>query len=171
MIQLVKQTRWRCRSVMFLATLLFVAAKAHAQTFCDLPSGNNKSCITPPMTITVQVPNATRLSMTSSLTPPNNDVKASDYTAGFKASGTVSLTAKSNVTANVTISQSSSPASYSGFEWATDGTTFTSPTTLFSTAGATAGLTKVITFRTKLLWAADVPGSYTQTLNFTITAP
>jgi hypothetical protein len=163
--------RWLCRFASALAITIVVAAPAHAQTFCDLPNGNNKTCTTPAMTITMQVPNATRLSMMSSLTLPNNDVKASDYVAGFKASGTVSLTAKSNSTANISITQSSNPATYSGFEWSTDGTTFNSPSALFSTGGATAGLTKVITFRTKLQWASDTPGSYTQTLNFTIIAP
>ena len=171
MIRRGTRTLWLGRSVSTLAMLLFIAAHGHAQTVCDLPAGNNKSCITPAMNITMQVPNATRLSLTSSLALPNNDVKASDYAAGFKASGTVSLTAKSNTAANITITQSSSPATYSGFEWSTDGSTFNSPSTLFSTPGATGGLTKVITFRTKLLWANDTPGSYSQTLNFTITAP
>lgn len=161
--------RWRFVTV--LTALLVGAVRMHAQTACTLPNGNNKTCTTLAMTVSMQVPNATRLSMTSSLTLPNNDVKASDYTAGFKASGTVSLTAKSNATANITMTQSPSPATYSGFEWSTDGTTFNSPSALFSTVGATSGLTKVITFRTKLLWASDTPGSYTQTLNFTITAP
>jgi hypothetical protein len=164
-------TRWLCRVASALAVTIVIAVPAHGQTFCDLPNGNNKTCTTPAMTITMQVPNATRLSLASSLALPNNDVKASDYVAGFKASGSVSLTAKSNTAANISITQSSSPASYSGFDWSTDGTTFNSPPTLFTTPGATAGLTKVITFRTKLQWASDTPGSYTQTLNFTIAAP
>jgi hypothetical protein len=168
----ISQTRWVWRAVVAAAALVLASAPAHAQTFsCDLPQGNNKDCTTSVINITMTAINATRLSLTSALALPNNDVKAADYGAGFKAAGTVTLVAKSNAAANITMASSTSPSTYSGVEWSTDGTTFTSPATLFSTGGATAGLSKVITFRTKLQWAADAPGNYTQTLNFTIASP
>jgi hypothetical protein len=113
----------------------------------------------------------TRLEMVSSLTPPNNDLTVADFSAGFKSIGTVQLTAKSNAAASISISSSTNPSGYSGVSWSTDGSHFTDPSTLFTTSGATAGLAKSITFRTKLAWAADAPGSYTQTINFTISAP
>ena len=170
MISWLNGARWLHRPGLVLATILFVAGRADGQTFCDLPNGNNKSCVTPAMSITMQVPSATKLTLVSGMVFPNNDVKAADYTAGFKASGTVTLNAWSNTAASVSVT-SSAPAPYSGMIWSTDGTTFNSPSSLFATSGPTSNLQKVITFRTKLLWASDTPGAYTETLTFTISAP
>ena len=162
--------RWWWHSLA-LAALIVVAPRLGAQTFCDLPNGNNKTCITPAMNITMQVISATKLTLTSAVTFPNNDVKAADYNAGFKAAGTVTLSAWSNTSGQVTVTSSAAPATFSGMTWATDGVTFTSPSTLFTMAGPTSNLQKTITFRTKLVWTADTPGSYTETLTFTISAP
>jgi hypothetical protein len=162
--------RWFWRSLA-LAALVFGAPRLRAQTVCDLPNGSNKSCITPAMNVTMQVLSATKLTLTSAVTFPNNDVKAADYTAGFKAAGTVTLNAWTNTSGQVTVTSAAAPATFSGMIWATDGVTFTSPSTLFSIAGPTSNLQKTITFRTKLSWTADTPGSYTETLTFTITAP
>jgi hypothetical protein len=170
MISWLSAARWLRRSGLALATILSIAERADGQTFCDLPNGNNKSCLTPAMSITMQVPSATKLTLASAMVFPNNDVKAADYTAGFKAAGTVTLNAWSNTAATVSVT-SSAPAPYSGMIWSTDGTTFSSPSSLFAMSGPTANLQKVITFRTKLLWASDAPGSYTETLTFTISAP
>lgn len=155
-----------------LTTMLGARHAAGAQTTaCTLANGNNKTCTTDNMVISMTVPKATMLTLTNSVTFPNNDVKAADYTAGFKAAGTASIVAKSNATANVTLTSSAAPASFSGYVWSTDGTTFNSPATVLTT-GATAGTTpKTITFRTKLQWGTDAAGSYTETLTFTITAP
>jgi hypothetical protein len=168
-----RMTGHLCRAALALAAFAAVRTTAGAQTTaCSLPQGNNKTCTTNDMVISMTIPKATMLTLTNSATFPNNDVKAADYNAGFKAAGTVSFVAKTNAPANVTLT-SSAPAAFSGYVWSTDGgATFNSPATLLSIAGPTNGTTpKTVNLRTKLVWGTDAAGSYTETLTFTVTAP
>jgi hypothetical protein len=165
--------RWAYRTAVAVAILAATERAAKAQTTsCTLPNGNNKTCTTTDMTISVTIPKATSLSLTNSVTFPNNDVRVADYTAGFKAAGSVSIVAKANAAASVTLTSSAAPATFSGYVWSTDATTFNSPASVLTIPAATSGTApKTITFRTKLAWGTDTAGSYTETLTFTITAP
>jgi hypothetical protein len=129
----------------------------------------------------------------SALTLPNLDVSSIDYAAGFKTAGSLALTGRTNdnsspggmavtiaaAAANFTYTGNASPApnkTVGTLQWSTNGGTTwnnTSQTgaTVLSTTAPTAGANQTVTFRTGLGWTTDPPGTYTLTLNFTITAP
>ena len=171
-------------------SLVAAVATATAQSPCTAGNGASKSC-TVTSTITMVVGKTTRLEVGStSLTLFNNTVSATDYVAGSKTAGSLSFTLRANAAANVTLSAatanfgyagSASPAptkSVSTLQWSSNnGSSWNNMTTtgaqIATAAAATSGTTPAqpITFRTLLGWTSDPPGTYTVTLNLTITAP
>jgi cytochrome c1 len=124
----------------------------------------------------------------------SGDATVPDYEAGFKTAGSLGLTAYTNngtggtPGASVTMAAATTNFAYSGtasptptkaastLQWSINSggswnNTTTAGGTVLTAAGATAGTTQNVIFRTGLSWAADPPGTYTLTLNFTITAP
>jgi len=122
------------------------------------------------------------------------DATVPDYEAGFKTAGSLGLTAYTNngtaptpgvavtmaaATTNFGYSGTASPTptkAASTLQWSINsGGTWNNMTTAGGTVltapGATAGTNQTVIFRTGLSWTADPPGTYTLTLNFTITAP
>ena len=124
----------------------------------------------------------------------SGDATVPDYEAGFKTAGSLGLTAYTNngtaptpgvavtmaaATTNFSYSGTASPTptkAASTLQWSVNAggswnNTTTAGGTVLTAAGATAGTNQTVIFRTGLSWTADPPGTYTLTLNFTITAP
>jgi len=175
--------------------LVLGSARAVQAQGCTTGNGANASC-TAPFTITMTVIKMTRLEIApSSLTLlASGDATVPDYEAGFKTAGSLGLTAYTNngtaptpgvavtmaaATTNFGYSGTASPTptkAASTLQWSINsGGTWNNMTTAGGTVltapGATAGTNQTVIFRTGLSWTADPPGTYTLTLNFTITAP
>lgn len=190
-------TRLRAgRAIACLCTMLVIATpgNAHAQNSCNTGNGANASCsvdITAAMTVNKTV----RLEASAStLALASGDLSATDYAGGFKTAGSVVITARANTGIAVTLAAASANFSYSGstspaptkaastVSWSLNA--FSTAGTALSTgggtiiantgagnAGATAGTSATVSFRTNLGWTTDPPGTYSLTLNFTVTAP
>ena len=182
----------------YLMTALLVSTSsrlAAAQVFsCNTGNGANGSCdLNFSMAMTVN--KTVRLEVSpSSLSLVSGNASAAEYFAGFKTNGSLVVTARANSGVAVTMAAATTNFSYAGsaspaptkaastVQWSTDGfatagvnlSTVSAtiiPSTGSGTAGATTGTSKTVSFRTGLLWAADPPGTYTLTLNLTVTAP
>src|SRR5689334_9468947 len=183
----------RCAAATFL--VIVVTRSAGAQVFaCNTGNGNNGACnLNFSMAMTVN--KTVRLEVSpSSVSLISSNATAAEYVAGFKTNGSLVVTARANSGVAVTIAAATTNFSYAGsaspaptkaastVQWSTDGfatagvnlSTVSAtiiPSTGSGTAGATTGTSKTVSFRTGLLWAADPPGTYTLTLNLTVTAP
>lgn len=187
--------RWVVRSCTGIALVLGSARVAGAQG-CTAGPGAKDSC-TATFPITMTVIKMTRLEIVpSSLTLlASGDATVLDYEAGFKTAGSLALTAYTNngapsttPGASVTMAAATTNFSYSGtasptptkaastLQYSVNAggswiNTTTAGGTVLTAPGATAGTNQTVLFRTGLSWTADPPGTYTLTLNFTITAP
>jgi hypothetical protein len=179
-----------------MCAMLVISAvgNAHAQNSCNTGNGSSANCnvdITAAMTVLKTV----RLEASAStLALASGDLSAADYAGGSKTAGSVVITARANTGIAVTLSAASANFSYSGSAspvptkaastvlwstnaFATAGTALgtTGGTIIANTgvgnAGATAGASATVSFRTNLGWTTDPPGTYSLTLNFTVTAP
>jgi len=161
---------------------------------CTAGNGSTASCSLN-FTMAMTVNKTVRLEASSgSLSLANNDASAAEYVAGFKTQGSLTLTARANTGIAVTIAAATTNFSYAGsaspaptkaastLQWSTDnfataGVNLSTvaatiiPSTGLGNAGATQATFRTLSFRTGLLWASDPPGTYTLTLNFTVTAP
>jgi hypothetical protein len=157
----------------------------------DCASGTGIISISMAMTVGKTV----RLEASSStLSLASGDLSAADYESGSTTAGSVVITARANTGVAVTVAAATSNFSYTGNAaitptkaattvlwstnaFATSGTQLTTsggtviPSTGSGNGGATAGTSATVSFRTSLGWTSDPPGTYSLTLNFTITAP
>jgi hypothetical protein len=186
------------RGLLSFALLACTARGAAAQS-CTTGNGAHDDCsggtgiISIPMAMTVG--KTVRLEASaSSLALASGDLSAADYAAGFKTAGSISITARANTGIAVTLAAATTNFTYSGSvspaptkaastvlwslnSFATAGTALSTSggTVIANTgsgnAGATTGTTATVSFRTNLGWATDPPGTYSLTLNFTVTAP
>lgn len=195
MIRPIEFVRRTTVCIAMLLGALMVGRTANAQTTtCNTGNGTGAACALS-FTMAMTVNKTVRLeASSSSLALVSGDASAADYAAGFKTAGTLTVTARANTgvvvtmaaaTTNFSYSGSASPAptkaastlQYSTDGFATSGIAVTTsggpiiPSTGTLNAGATSGTSKTVSFRTGLQWAADPPGTYTLTLNLTITAP
>jgi hypothetical protein len=157
---------------------------------CTTGNGQNASCNTGQLAFALTVPRVVQVTLnTSSLTLINGNAVAEDYEAGFKASGSIVATAFADTGAVVTLSAAtanfSAPAGVtkpaSTLQFSLDGTTWSGLTTTGATVltigpggqgiGTVGGRVQSIAFRTLLGYTTDPPGTYSLTLNLTITAP
>ena len=165
-------------------------AAAGQTVTCTTPNGANASCSTGQLSFSLTVPRVVQLTLSaSSLTLINGDAVAEDYEAGFKSSGSIVATAFADTGAVVALSAATvnftAPAGVtkpaSTLQFSLDGTTWsglsTSGATVLSIGaggqgiGTIGGKVQSIAFRTLLGYTTDPPGTYSLTLNFTITAP
>jgi hypothetical protein len=185
----VGMTPWKVSAtVVGLSLIMASVSLLRAQTCTINSNGKGQSCTASPTptTFSVTVGKVTRLTLSAtSLTLINNDANSADYENGFKLAGSLTATGFANAAASVTISAATTnftaPAgatkAASTLQQSLDGGTTWNGLT---TGGATiltipptgsAGTPKTVSFRTLLGWATDPPGSYSLTINFTITAP
>ncbi len=183
------------RSRLWLACAMapFAGVAAAAQTVsCTTGNGAKSSCPTPlpQLSFTLVVPRVVQLTLSaSSLNLINNNVSATDYEAGFKSAPSLTLTAFADTAAVITMAAATTnftaPAGVtkpaSTLQASLDGTTFNGLTTAGTTVmaiaaggqghGTIGGKVQIIAFKTLLGYTSDPPGSYSLTINFTITAP
>jgi hypothetical protein len=158
-----------------------LVATAEGQTVqCTTGNGQKANCVTGQLAFALSVPRVVQLTLNaSSLTLINGDAVAEDYEAGFKDSGSIVATAFADTAAVVALSAAttnfSAPAGVtkpaSTLQFSLDGTTFSPLSTNGQGIGTAGGKVQIIAFRTQLGYATDPPGTYSITLNFTITAP
>jgi len=178
-----------CLASALLASLASLTAAA--QSVCTTGNGNNAQCsVSPQINFALTVPRVVQLTLSaSSLNLINNDVSATDYEAGFKSAPSLTVTAFADTAAVVTMSAATTnftaPAGVtkaaSTLQASLDGTTFNGLTTAGTTVltigaggqghGTIGGKVQIIAFKTLLGFTSDPPGSYSLTINFTITAP
>jgi hypothetical protein len=177
-----------------MALVMALAARAVEAQSCNTGNGNTNACSLN-FTMSMTVNKTVRLEASpSSLSLVSSNASAAEYFAGFKTQGSLVVTARANSGVSVSIAAATTNFSYAGsaspaptkaastVQWSTDGFATAGvnlstvaatiiPSTGSGTAGATSGTSKTVSFRTGLAWAADPPGTYTLTLNLTITAP
>jgi hypothetical protein len=146
------------------------------------------TCTTNPCTVgasaTATVTTVLRLTVagTADLGTPSE----TDYDAGHLDAAGPTATVKSNSPWHVDVVGATPTFGYSGsssnpnkqasdLTWGTSAGTYAqhmgSSAQLFSGSTGTAGASQAIFFRTLWDWAADVPGAYSLTINFTLAAP
>jgi len=194
-MRIVKVASSRVWSRLWLAGALvsFASVAAAAQTVsCTTGNGAKASCPTPlpQIAFTLVVPRVVQLTLSaSSLNLMNNDVSATDYEAGSKSAPSLTVTAFADTAAVITMAAATTnftaPAGVtkpaSTLQASLDGTTFNGLTTAGTTVmtiaaggqghGTIGGKVQIIAFKTLLGYTSDPPGSYSLTINFTITAP
>jgi hypothetical protein len=174
----------------FAAFLAIAWFPVSAQTVsCNTGLG----CTTGNLTLSLTVPRVAQLTVSaSSLSLANNNLAAEDYTAGFKnVAATLTVQAWADTGAVVTMSAASTNFSYtpstgiattkaaSTLQASINGGTAAGLTTAGTTvltigAGGSAGsnpAAATISFKYLLGYATDPPGTYSLTINFTVTAP
>ena len=186
-------SKGRFRDVVTAALAVAAAAlPASAQSTCSTGNGSNASCtVAPAITFSLTVPRVIQLSLgASTLSLINNNALAEDYEAGFKTAGSLTATAWADTGAVVTMTAATAnftaptgvTKAASTLQASLDGgTTWTGLTTTGVTIlsigaggqgnGAGGGKSQTIAFRTLLGYTTDPPGSYSLTINFTVTAP
>jgi hypothetical protein len=185
------------RAVMCAILVALGSAPSWAQTWsCSATIG----CTTNTTSASLVVPRVAQLTLSAtSLSLANNNLAAEDYATGSKtAASTLTVTAwadtgaivtmsaaTTNFTFSPTISGVTATKAASTLQASVNGGTFTGLTTAGVTiltvggggsdgSGGSSGTTTnptSISFKTLLGWATDPPGTYSLTINFTITAP
>lgn len=160
--------------------------RAHAQLTCEV--NNQTNCIiggTATSAINITVTSAARLSLSSSSVTIPTPTDAS-YTAGFGSPGSVQFEVRSN--ANWVVSISTSATTWTGsplsarqdkpqtdLQWALAPagpfTDVTGTQVSLSSGSATNSSIQTLYLRSKYDWVTDRPGSYTISLQVTLTAP
>ncbi len=192
-LKIVAKTSWQ--TLWLLCALMPFASVAAAQTATcttgNANNGPNSQCdVSPQISFSLIVPRVVQLTLSaSSLNLINNNVSATDYEAGFKSAPSLTLTAFADTAAVITMAAATTnftaPAGVtkpaSTLQASLDGTTFNGLTTAGTTVmaiaaggqghGTIGGKVQIIAFKTLLGYTSDPPGSYSLTINFTITAP
>lgn len=160
------------------AALLLGTSVASAQN-CGF-TGPTASCPVA-TTVTATVPIVATVTL-NAINTSFNPIALADFNTGYKFATGPSAEVKAN--AAWTLSVSSNASTFDAAPWSkpaadlTWATTGNTPATAMSTSAATLmsgvatnGDSEGIDYRWKLTFADDVPGSYSMTVNFTLTAP
>lgn len=160
------------------AVLLLGTSAASAQT-CGFTNPTTNCTVATTVTATVPIVATVTL---NTISTSFNPIALADFNTGYKFATGPTAVVKANAAWTLSVSSNASTFDVAPWSkpagdltWANTGNT---PTTAMSTTAATLmsgvatnGDNGGIDFRWKLTFADDIPGSYSMTVNFTLSAP
>lgn len=169
------------RTILVLAGLLLGRAPLLAQG----PSCTTNGC-TITNTASATVGDILKLSLNTAAPTDLGTPTAADFDAGYMDAAGPTATVKANRPWSVAVSGAAASFTYTGaladpnkpatdLKWGTAAGTYPndmgSSAVLFSGASGTAGSSQQVFYRTLFAYDKDVPGTYSLTVNFTLSAP